>query len=179
MEADLTQPMEQWFALRVTYCRELKLKRVLDDLGVGCFVPMKTVKRPQGERLVKRQVPSVHNLVFVRCTRQWLADFKSRTELPVRYIMDRSRRVPLVVPDRQMESFIAVAGSGSEEIVYLPSDEQGLKRGDRVRIIAGLFAGAEGVLLRVKGDRRVVVDLCGLVAVATAFVHPSMIEKIT
>jgi transcription antitermination factor NusG len=48
-----------------------------------------------------------------------------------------------------------------------------------VRIIGGMFAGAEGVFVRVKGDRRVVVNIEGLVAVATTFVHPSMIEKIT
>ena len=44
--------------------------------------------------------------------------------------------------------------------------------------MAGVFEGAEGVLVRVKGDRRVVVAIEGLVAVATTFIHPSMLEKI-
>ena len=169
---------EQWFAIRVTYCREMKVKAELDELGVSCFVPMRVVKRMVGERLVKREVPSVHNLVFVRCTRAWLTEYKQHTELPVRYVMDRERHAPLVIPDGQMASFIAVAGSGSEDVVYLQPNEQALQRGDRVRIVAGLFAGAEGVLLRVKGDRRVVVSIAGLVTVATAFVHPSLIEKL-
>ncbi|MBP5498693.1 MAG: KOW motif-containing protein, partial [Muribaculaceae bacterium] len=73
---------------------------------------------------------------------------------------------------------IAVAGHHEEEIVYLDPAELNLTKGDRVRVLAGPFAGAEGVFVRVKGDRRVVVTIEGVVAVATTFVHPSLIEKI-
>ena len=83
-----------------------------------------------------------------------------------------------VVPDRQMSSFIAVAGAYDEQVVYLDSQVVSLREGDRVRITGGVFAGVEGVFLRVKGDRRVVVSIEGVMAVATAFVHPSLIERI-
>ena len=53
-----------------------------------------------------------------------------------------------------------------------------LKKGDKVRITGGIFSGVEGVFVRVKGDRRVVVSIQGIMAVATAFIHPSLIEKI-
>ena len=40
------------------------------------------------------------------------------------------------------------------------------------------FKGAEGELIRVKGDRRVVVRINGIMAVATTFIHPKDIDKI-
>ena len=53
-----------------------------------------------------------------------------------------------------------------------------LYKGDKVKITGGVFEGAEGYFMRIKGDRRVVVCINGIVAVATAFVHPSLVEKI-
>ncbi|MBR1726592.1 MAG: KOW motif-containing protein, partial [Muribaculaceae bacterium] len=63
-------------------------------------------------------------------------------------------------------------------LVYLNPEPGDFSQGDRVRILGGPFEGAEGVFVRVKGDRRVVVHIEGVVAVATTFIHPSLIEKI-
>ena len=101
------------------------------------------------------------------------------TDLPIRYIMNRETHKPIIVPSREMENFIKVAGTYNEKLIYLNPDPGDFAKGERVRIIGGAFAGAEGVFVRVKGDRRVIVNVEGLVAVATTFVHPSMIEKIT
>lgn len=53
-----------------------------------------------------------------------------------------------------------------------------LKKGDKVRVLGGIFEGAEGTLKRIKGDRRVVVSIPGVIAVATANIHASLLEKI-
>ena len=77
-----------------------------------------------------------------------------------------------------MRSFIAVSGSYEEQIVYLDPEITALQKGDRVHITGGIFEGVEGIILRVKGDRRIAVCIQGVMAVATAYVHPSLIEKI-
>ena len=168
-----------WYAIRVTYNRELKVKDDLDARGITCFVPMQYRREERGGVMVKRLVPSVHNLIFINLTPTEMKDYKSTTALPIRYIMDRETRKPVTVPDREMESFIKVAGTYDEKLIYLTPDPGDFSTGERVRIIGGTFAGAEGIFVRVKGDRRVVVNVEGIVAVATTFVHPSMIEKIT
>ena len=129
---------------------------------------------------MRQLVPLIHNLVFVRSTREKLDEIKRDISLkvPIRYIMDRETRRPLVVPDRQMHSFIAVAGAYDEQIVYLDPTIVSLREGDRVRIVGGVFSGVEGIFIRIKGDRRVVVSIEGVMAVATAFVHPSLIEPV-
>lgn len=44
--------------------------------------------------------------------------------------------------------------------------------------ITGAFRGVEGEFVRVRNDRRVVVTIEGVMAVATTFVHPSLVEPV-
>ena len=132
--------------------------------------------------MIKRLVPSVHNLIFIHITPSKMKEYKMSTELPIRYIMSRGTdgtSKPITVPTREMENFIMVAGTYEEKLVYLNPDPGDFAKGERVRVIGGPFEGAEGIFIRVKGDRRVVINVEGIVAVATTFIHPSMIEKIT
>ena len=96
----------------------------------------------------------------------------------MRYIMDRETQSPIIVPDSQMADFIAVTATMDEQLVFLDPVEVQLKKGDRVRITGGILKGVEGNLIRIKGDRRVVVSIQGIMAVGSAFIHPSLIEKI-
>ena len=168
-----------WFAIRVTYNRELKVKADLDARGITNFVPMQYRREERNGQMVKRLVPSVHNLIFINITPEEMVEYKRTTALPIRYIMNRETHKPITVPNREMENFIKVAGTYEEKLIYLSPDPGDFAQGERVRIIGGMFAGAEGVFVRIKGDRRVVINVPGVVAVATTFVHLSMIEKIT
>ena len=168
-----------WFAIRVTYHRELRVKEDLESRGITCFVPMQYRREERNGVMLKRLVPSVHNLIFVYIKPSDMAEYKKTSDMPIRYIMNRETHKPITVPTREMENFIKVAGTFEEKLIYLKPDLGDFAQGERVRIIGGTFAGAEGVFVRVKGDRRVVINVEGLVAVATTFVHPSMIEKIT
>ena len=171
-----------WFAIRVTYNRELKVKADLDARGIKNFVPMQYRREERNGQMVKRLVPSVHNLIFIHIEPSKMKEYKMTTDLPIRYIMNRETngsRKPITVPDREMENFIKVAGTYDEKLIYLNPDPGDFAEGERVRIIGGMFAGTEGIFVRLKGDRRVLVNVPGVVAVATTYVHMSMIEKIT
>ena len=170
---------ELWYAIRVTYNRELKVKDDLDARGITNFVPMQYRREEKNGVMVKRLVPSVHNLIFIYLTPSEMREYKATTALPIRYIMSRETRKPIIVPTREMDNFIKVAGTYDEKLIYLDTEPGDFAAGERVRIIGGIFAGAEGIFVRVKGDRRVVINVEGIVTVATTFVHPSMIEKIT
>lgn len=169
-----------WYPLRVTYSRELMLKEVLDAENIENFIPMHYEYVKQADRKVRKLVPVVHNLVFVHASLVSINRIKQSAgfSLSVRYIIDRETNSPLIVPEKQMRSFIAVSGNYEEQIVYLDPTITALQKGDRVRITGGIFEGVEGIILRVKGDRRVSVCIKGVMAVATAYVHPSLIEKI-
>lgn len=170
----------QWYALRITYSREIALQTYLKEQNIENFIPMRYDYVVKNGQRVRKLVPAIHNLVFVRSTRKKIDEIKEENafSLPLRYIMDRETRLPIIVPEIQMQHFISVAGNYDQQLIYLPATEALLKKGDRVRITGGIFEGVEGVFVRIKGDRRVMVSIQGVMAVATAFIHPSLIERI-
>ena len=80
-----------WYALRITYSRELAFKQYLDDRNIENFIPMRYEYVVKGERKIRKLVPVVHNLVFVYASRLQIDEMKTTagTQLPIRYIMDR------------------------------------------------------------------------------------------
>jgi len=67
-----------------------------------------------------------------------------------------------------------------EPVIFLSPEEVALSKGDKVRIKDGVFMGVEGTFMRVKNtrDRRVVVKIDGITAVATASIPSALVEKI-
>jgi transcription antitermination factor NusG len=87
---------------------------------------------------------------------------------------------PIIVPDRDMASFIRVSGSKEERIVYLDPAKLNFKKGDKVRVIGGPMTGVEGTFMQIGGkhEKRVVIQIENLIAVATAAIPAAMVEKI-
>lgn len=175
-----TTPLLHWYALRVTYSRELAFKEYLDKENIECFIPMHYEYIVKNGRRMRKLVPAVHNLVFVRSTRKYIDELKNTPgmNIPIRYLMNRETRQPIVIPDIQMRSFILVAGTYDEAIVYIEPEELKLVKGTKVRITGGVFEGAIGEFVRLRHDRRVVVSIEGVMAVATTFIHSSLIEPL-
>ena len=56
--------------------------------------------------------------------------------------MNRETRQPVIIPDAQMRSFILVAGTYDEAVIYVEPEELKLVKGTKVRITGGVFEGA-------------------------------------
>ena len=171
-----------WFALRATYSRELKISRQLSERGVRTFVPMVWRRCPvkPGMPQSKKLVPAISSICFVYSTRAEIDEYirSFGDARPVNYYWDRTKNAPLVVPEKAMEDFITVASSLDEELVYITEISPKLKEGQAVRVKEGPFKGVEGKVVRIKKSRRILVELPGMLAVATTFVDPSSLEII-
>lgn len=174
-----------WFPMRVTYDRQLRIKDHLDALGIQNFVPMKYgTGITSGGRQKIMLVPAISNLIFVRSTRTKLTWLKMmrREFQPMRYMMSHSHLgIPstiIRVPDRQMNNFIKVASIQDDRVIYPETTNFLGKEGKKVKIIDGDFKGVFGVIKRVKGSKRVVVELDDIAAVAIAFVPSSFLQEI-
>ena len=68
---------------------------------------------------------------------------------------------------------------GRSQSVTAP-DAPDLRKGDRVRVLTGPFEGVEGVYVRMpnRHEKRVVIKIEGVAAVATMALNASDIEKI-
>ena len=82
------------------------------------------------------------------------------------------------IPDRQMESFRLVVESGQSGLEFFSADEFALKSGDKVKVLEGPFAGAEGYIKRIKKNRRLLVCIEGVIAVATSYIPEKYLERI-
>lgn len=172
-----------WYVLRVTYQRELFVKERLDRMNVENFIPIRTVRRRNAQgRFCRVKEVAVHNYIFVRSTRPIIDDLKSHRLPMLRYVMcrDNGQSRIMTVPEQQMNHFIAVAGNADEQVLFLMPEEVDLSEGDPVRITGGIFEGVEGVFMRVHNtrQRRVVVKIDGVSAVATTTVPSAFIERI-
>lgn len=167
-----------WYALRVSYSRELKVQKALDALGVKTFVPMMW-KRCQ-DNPDRKLVPAVGNLCFAYSTRTALEDFIRGygESSPVHFYWDRTANRPLTVPDKAMNDFITVASTLDEDIVYVTEISAKLREGQTVMVKDGPFKGVEGKVVRIRKSRRILVELPGMLAVATTYIDPVNLEII-
>ena len=171
-----------WFAMSAPYRRELIAKEFLDKKGIECFVPMKEalVERSNG---IKRRllVPAIHNLVFVHTSKERIKTLKQGVNfLQFHTRPQGGKNIPITVPESQMQQFIAICKANNENITYLRPEEIDIKKGTRVRVHGGAFDGTEGYFVKIRGkrNRRVVMLIEGITAVALTEISTDFIEVI-
>ena len=161
-----------WFAMSATFGRELKARDFLEKNKVQCFVPMKyqmVNDKKQGK--VRKLVPAINNLIFVYTTKERIQELKGSVEYLQYLTMPiNGRNVPIIVPEYQMQPFIAVCETHDEKLVYLAPEEIKLDKGTPVRIVGSAFDGIEGTFVKVNKRRKkqVVVLVQGVAAVMIA-----------
>lgn len=131
--------------------------------------------------MIKQRKPLITSLMFIRATDEDLLLIKADSEFQGRAMIyssaDRSK--PAAIPDRQMTEFRLVADSGETGLTFFSSDDfTRYRRGDRVRVKCGPLKGAEGYIKRIKKDRRLLVSIEGIVAVATSYIPPEDLEVV-
>lgn len=158
----LSSMEKHWFALKVYYNRIQPLIADCIEAGLEFFAPVEVIK----------------SLLFLHCDETSMARFVvgHRNQVWVYYNSERTRAA--VIPDREMEVFRFVVTAGKDGLELLGDDKPEYHVGERVVVTGGPFKGAEGHIKRIKRDRRLIVSINGVVAVATAYIHPSMLKRV-
>ncbi len=80
---------------------------------------------------------------------------------------------------REMEIFRLVVESGAGGLEFFADDDfTRFRKGSKVRVKEGQLKGAEGYIKRIRKDRRLLVCIEGVIAVATAYIPPENLEII-
>jgi transcription antitermination factor NusG len=174
-----------WYVLFAANGKAVKIKPYLEAATVEYFFPIyyKERKIRGTERCERIALPLLGNLIFVKSSKNSLNPILKEVKLSLNissdlYYRDYGDKRVIVIPENQMRNFIAVAGNEKEQVIYLSNDEVNLKKGVKVRITGGVFAGVEGVFMRIKGDKRLVVSIPNLFSVATAFIPSCYVQEI-
>lgn len=152
----------RWYAIKVYYNRMKQLREQLAVDGIRFFIPS-----------------MVSSLLFVQASNDYLMQFEEGYRGRLWVYRDLLTGKPSAIPEREMEVFIFVCTAGQQGLSYLGEDKPAYHKGDRVRVTDGVFKGAEGYVKRIKKDRRLVVSIRGVVAVATSYIPPQFLEIIS
>ena len=133
----------------------------------------------QGKTVVDEK-PLVPSLFFMKSTRLQAETFEIWMERKVhlyRRIQNR-KFLPVSIPLKQMQMFMMVSSGDQEGLDYFASDDFVWRKGERVRVIDGRFKGLEGEIKRINGNKRLVVAIEGICAVATTYIPRCFLEKL-
>ena len=159
----MTDETLHWYALKVFYNKVQPLIADCKETGLEFFAPVEVI----------------HSLLFLHCTEGELMGFLADHQQGVFVYRQAASRQPAVIPDHEMEVFRFVVTAGRDGLELLGDDRPEYHEGDRVVVTGGPFKGAEGHIKRIKRDRRLIVTIKGVVAVATAYIHPSLLRKVS
>ena len=165
MQNDSKKPVnecEGWYALKVFYNRTEQVSEQIKGLAKEIYVPRNIIS----SLMFVYTTPS--NLEYIRKDRyEWLKVYTQPGE-----------RIPFQIPQRQMDVFKFVTGMEDKKMTLVDPDAINYKSGEHVRVTGGLFEGAEGYIKRIDGDKRLIVSIEGVVAVATSYIPSSFLEKL-
>ncbi|MBR4838067.1 MAG: UpxY family transcription antiterminator [Bacteroidales bacterium] len=172
-----------WYVLRVTYQREITASKALEELQIEHYVPtIRTrIRNEKGVSIGWKTEPLVHNYIFIHDSYENILKLKQGKLDYLRFMMGKDEKGLLseaqYVPDKQMADFIKVVRTMGSKPVDPNID---LRKGDKVRILTGPFEGVEGIYVRMpnRHEKRVVVQIEGIAAVATVALNASDVEKI-
>jgi hypothetical protein len=173
-----------WYVLYASNGKAVKLKYYLEAALIEYFFPFyyKDVKIGRSTNYERIALPLIGNLIFARSSKKILDPVLKDAKLKLSiasdlYYRDYGDKRMITVPDHQMRNFIAVAENGLEEVTYLSNDEVP-NRGMKVKITGGAFAGAEGVFVRLNGNRRLVVTIPNFFSIATDYIPTCYVQHI-
>jgi len=172
-----------WYVLRVTYQREITASKALEELQIEHYVPtIRTrIRNDKGVSIGWKTEPLVHNYIFIHDSYENILKIKQGKLDYLRFMMGKDERgmlsMPQYVPDKQMADFMKVVRTMGSKPVDPNID---LKKGDHVRVLTGPFEGVEGIYIKMpnRHEKRVVIKILGVAAVATMALNASDVEKL-
>lgn len=148
---DSAEVQYPWFALQVRTRHETGVADYLRGKGYQHFLPMYKGRRHWSDRIKEVSSPLFPGYLFCR--------FNPQNRLPILKTPGVTQivgynHVPVAVDQEEIDAIRTLVASG------LPNHPcPFLELGNRVRIEAGALRGLEGILLEVKGKRKLVLSI--------------------
>lgn len=169
-----------WYALKVFYNKVFEIEDLLAKDKIESYIPCETTLVERGGVKKRIRRPVISSLLFFHSTEKQAMALQQRlTDRVILYtrIIDMKKE-PLAIPEREMNLFMLVSSSGEKGVEYLGDDRIEFHSGEHVRVTDGSFKGAEGYIHRIKGNRRLIVSIQGVCAVATSYIPQCFLVKI-
>ncbi len=177
--AAITDTASHWFASKMFRYDMKKISQTVEQYSDDVYMPLIHDAKKVDNKIVERE-RSLCQLIFFKCNLHKAKEISAalRGQIMIYTTVTATGRQPSVIPDKEMQMFRLITSSGNENLQYFTDNLQKFKTGQRVRVIAGEFEGAEGTIVRIKKDRRLVVTITGICAVATPHLSPALLMNL-
>lgn len=165
-----------WYILYKGKAKKNSLRENLDKVGINYFIPTSYVEYYEDGEMKVREDQVLKNLIFIQTDKEILDVANSTDGLKHPYI-DHTTHKPAYVSDNEMQRFMLFVKARNINATVLPDLYSRFKTCQKVRVKAGDFVGTEGRVLRIRGDRKLVISL-GEMAVAISGIHHTLLEPI-
>lgn len=159
----MTSTEKRWFVAYVMPSMEKKAAQDLFRMGIEHYLPIQKVRRKWSDRVKVVDQLLLPRLIFIRTTDADRMIPMKESRYLYRYMSNGGPFNPVVVPDKQMETFMNMVEYG-QGTVRLHDVE--LAPGDKVRAISGPLKGGEFEIVKLGEGRAVAVRL-GAIGVFT------------
>ena len=167
---DRAETQHPWFALQVRTRHEAGVADYLHGKGYEYFLPMYKGRRRWSDRIKEVNSPLFPGYLFCR--------FDPQNRLPILKTPGVTQivgynHVPIAVDEEEINAIRTLVASG------LPNHPcPFLELGNRVRIEAGALRGLEGILLEVKGKRKLVLSITLLQRSVAVEIDPAAVSLV-
>ena len=177
-------PGNEWFVIRSTFGRAKLSYEFLTNNGLHAFLPVKVVEKVKSKRIVRELQPLIPNMLFVYSDKATIKEFinKNKNAAPVSFYYNHFEKESngidklLTIPTWQMDNFIRATKVRNQHTMLVDPAKASFKAGDTVRVVEGDFLGVVGKVVRIKGQKRVLIVLEGVCAIATAYIPSAFLE---
>lgn len=171
----------KWYVMRDLKRQNAKVRayQQLAEDGFDVFTPLHWVVTTVAGKKLRREVPVISEMLFVKSLRAPLDKVVNATETLQYRFVKGMQATPMTVRNEEMDAFVRACGVTPEVKYYLPEEVTPDMIGKPIRIIGGTLDGIEGILLKTRGTRkkRLLVQLPGILAaaieVAPSFIYPN------
>lgn len=161
---------KKWYVIYTRPNAEKKLEQRLLERGFDTFLPMNTVTRIWSDRKKVITEPLFKSYVFVYSDLDGLHQIKTFTGFS--HFL-RFGAYPVSVPESQITLIKSVTSCFSGAQIMASN----FIEGDQVTVINGPLKGMEGVLVEVKGEKKVALEIRQLEQSMLITIPPSSIVK--
>ena len=159
----------QWYAFRMTARTPYEAQAIARREGFETYYALRkqlkdaSYDTPTDEAFQDK--PLLPSVIFVKCTEAFALKMQDSKKMwPYRMPGEKSL---CPITQRDIDVFRTAVESGCRNLEVI---DENLAMGDKVRVLDGIFKDQEGYIVKIRGDKRFVISIPGVVAIATIYI---------
>lgn len=159
----------QWYAFRMSVRTPHEAQAIARREGFETYYALRkqlkdaSYDTPTDEAFQDK--PLLPSVIFVKCTEAFAQKMQDSKKMwPYRMPGEKSL---CPITQRDIDVFRTAVESGCRNLEVI---DENLAMGDKVRVLDGIFKDQEGYIVKIRGDKRFVISIPGVVAIATIYI---------